>query len=200
MTTVLPAPTETATAELIVGDLIELLQAVSPFAATDLTIPMLVAIHLEGDGKEIVSSTTDRYVLGTYTVPYEGAPFVFNLAMSDVKTILPVLKGLWKRYGDRMPVTLTLKDDVLSFVTYDGEIRARSNGDDFPKVRSLLVDDANATPVEGLALNPTYMARFAKVANRTEPMRLTFTGRNKSVGVKIGERFVGLIMTMRVGG
>lgn len=184
----------TITGEVNANELATALATIAHFADPDKSIPMLNSILLEARAGRLTAVATDRYVLGTYEIPFEGHDFSALVPLVDAKALTAVLKRQYKAAR----VSLGCRDDRLTVVHYEGEVRIRLNDHDYPKWRALIPDAKDAQECTGISLSPTNIARFAKVPHaKTEPMHLFFKGRLKPVRVQIGESFVGLIMPMR---
>lgn len=170
------------------------LAAVIPLASTDKTIPMLNAVRLVGADGKLTLVTTDRYVLGTYVIEYEGPAFEFSLALDVAKK----LAATWKKSSAYEPVFIDIDEDKVTFRTFDGSTMVRIGDDDFPKWRSLIPDAEPGLPNGTIAFDPAKIALFKGIGARMEPMRLRMTGVNRPIRIDIGDYFVGLIMPMRI--
>lgn len=200
--TALPAITTTKV-EAKAAELHAALTAVVPFAGTDQTIPMLNALRLEGDATtgKLTVVATDRYVLGTYVIPYEGPSFTVNVALRDVKAALTLIKASINKFVPTLPAYIEVNEDWVSFHTWDGNLKFRKADDDYPKWRGLIPTPQTGTlglPGGEIGFNPIYMARFKGIGDKAEPMRMTMFGPLKPAVVKVGESFVGIIMPMRI--
>lgn len=173
-----------------------------PFASGDRTVPVIVSVRLEADGETLTAVATDRYTLGADTVPMDSEPFAFLLSRDDAQRLHKVLKDA----GSVDNVTLTVDGDTLTVNTGPTVLSFTAQYGEFPKWRSLLPAEDTVEPTDSVALNPEFLARFAKVAPDSGrkrkgvgavPMRITFYGKRR-VLVRVGETFYGLIMPVRV--
>lgn len=187
--------------EVKARELTAALKAITLFASTDATIPVLCHVALVADGTTLTLKATDRYVAGRYTIDYAGEPFAVSVHRTDVATILALLKP-WSGARSDATATLTMEGVRLTVATYDTSGNV-ATGDiaDLPKIDSLFPSEDGASLPDGtIAFNPAYLAKFAKVADKHEPMRLYMKGAMKPALVKIGEHFTGLIMPMHIAG
>ena len=161
----------------------------------------------------VVAVATDRFVLGVSHVVTTGdAGLGVTIAAADVKTVLKIAKTVKRDESWRL-CTLEHDDDAraVSFTFTTGEKITVSTVDaDFPRWRSLLtVDPADfGRPSAGLGVDPLKLAQFAKIAaakthvlqifpSLGAPMAGSEQPRLKTVHVRVGDDFYGLIMPVR---
>lgn len=182
------------------SDLHSALAAVLPHADTDASLPALNGVHLAVTDGVLQLRATDRYTLGTCTVPSATElpdELAYTLPLADAKRWVALLKA-----ERDAPVTLTVESDKITLETYSGSASATAPYGDFPNIAPLL---ANFTPADTaeVTLNGEYLARFAIAAralnpqDKTRRVTLTLGGPTKSAKITVGERFVGLIMPIR---
>lgn len=207
------------------GDLTGILADTIPFALDTDDLPFLNCVHIEWDGQQLHALTTDRFRVGISTWepgdigPGEEAqddmftnwgtgddPWATTLSLADAKELVKVFslgkKELqtpltldYEQERDRTTVKRS-RDTGHSAIT----IVAEGTGAEFPNVRKLLNDTDKAGRAPGLAFNARFLADFGKVRPRG-PLELKFTGKQGDglTHVRIGDRFVGGIVPIRLG-
>lgn len=208
--------TETTVAPLIeagVGmvspvDLHKGLTAVLPFAGTDDTLPMLCAVEITSRDGYLTFATTDRYTLGTYRVKWEGGDVNALLPAKEAKELARFAKDMAREYrtvGEALIVSLKFTERDVQADVFGRRVTLPLMQDVmFVKWRAILPDEdalkQETGRIDMIGLNPTFLARFAKVpAGRGEPMRLILgASALKPALVKIGDDFTGLIMPVRI--
>lgn len=207
------------------SELVGLLADTIPFASTADEVPVLNAIRLEWDGKQLHAMSTDRYRIGWSTWDPDDDPdgerqddlwttwgsdgdeqWHIFVSLADAKDIVGAYRLGAKE--DDAPLTV---ERVIS--TAEGEQlmieRSRLTGysaitmvvrgvaaDPDPDIRGLLARHDATEPVKEIAFGAKLLADFSKVRPRG-PLRLTFTGETRVALVAIGERFVGAIQPVK---
>ena len=186
------------------ADLYNALKTVMVFAGNDDTVPVLTAVRLESDPLTGLTLTaTDRYTAGRVTLFYAGAPIDVLIGRREITAALPILKGMISGKGQNVAsVAIEVGGGMVRFVGLDGSsVTVFTMEGEHPKVTHLFPTEDKPSLNTPVALDPAYLARFAKVTRAArEPMRLWFHGARSPVLVKIGENFVGLIMPVRIVG
>lgn len=185
-----------STVNLPARELVAALTAVIPMAGVDDTLPILTCVHFETRDGQLHLATTDRYLLGTFRV--EGAEIEgevsANIEGRDVKDLLA-----FARKAKVAPLTLTFGEHDLTVSDFERVAIFRTFDGDFPKVWAIL-DGLGDQPETVFGVNPHKIAAFAKAAgsDKTTPIRLSLTSPVKPIRVELGDRFVGVVMPVRL--
>ena len=195
------------------GALRTILAAAVPFAGSENAMPGINAALLEGKGKWLVATATDRYALGKSRVAAEGVDgFRALVKLADAKHIL---KTFTAAKGQESPVvvSLTVQDRTTTDtakLTVDREDGLFADCDsltatyslvdgEFPKTDSLFHKWKPATERAGGGFNPQQLAKFQHVVSaHGEPIRLTIGDGSGTTIVQAGDHFLGLIMPVRL--
>jgi hypothetical protein len=202
------------------GDLTGILADVIPFACPEDELPLLNCVRLEWDGKQLHAMSTDQFRMAISTWdPYDlpahdsqddlfthwgsdDEPWSAILPLNDAKEIVKVFKLGPKE--TQVPLTVDPDGGRLKVA------RARETGYsaltavmetplyEFPDLRALLAKSDTLADIRGVAYNARFLADFGKVRQRG-PMELSFTGVTGLTHVRIGERFIGAIVPVRLG-
>lgn len=180
-------------------------------AGSDWTMPMLDGVLLyaasSDDGRVLVGTSTNRFVLGHAIAPATGdlpETFIPNV---QVKQLLSALKN-YSRTPDLLcelipgDGLLTMKlpgDVVLPAMTVTVKLGDKVN---FPQVANIFTRDIE--PGEGtISFNPRYMAAFCAIARRrNEDLRIELSHADKKHAgspsrIFIGESYKGIFMPIR---
>ena len=190
----------TVAGQVPAADLAAALNAVLPMADTDETLPVLTCVKFETRDGQLVLVTTNRYLLGTYRLDWEGG---------EVDALLPgraarELLAFAKRVDKRLPITLTFGVRELEAADYERKATFPLDLDrEFVKWAAIMPEH---TPDRiAFGLNPAFLARFVPASGATpskpggaEPMRLSLGSPVKPIRVEIGDRFVGVAMPVRL--
>lgn len=180
------------TGEVASTELVAALTAVLPLTLKDDTLPMLGAVKFESDGDELLLAATDRYVLGTYRVPWDGGHVDAVVRGDGARDLLA-----WARKAEKFaPIRLTFGEREVEAFGYDRRATFPLYDGEFVRWRAILPEDDPADIVFGL--NKEFIGRFAKAGEKGETMRVSFRSPAKPLRVQIGERFDGLIMPVRL--
>lgn len=187
--------------------LVRALRSVAPFTSADKWgIDILRCIRLDADGDTLTVVATDRYVLGSYRVAYTGPTFGASVPVADAKRVADAVAA----HGKANPhlqhfYALTVDGDTLT-VSWAGVHLITVSLDvvsHFPAWRALIPDVVDAGHGGIVAVNPVYLARFAKVEPAEgkkggTPMTMRLRDALKPVRIDIGDVFTGLIMPVRI--
>lgn len=175
------------------------LTAVLPHAAKPADVaPILAGVQLRSDGTTVTLAATDRYTLGTWALPIQAPEFEVVLPVSEVRRLL---KSIDRK--SIVPLTFVIGDQAVQVDDGRGSLLTLTVEEGtFPKWPALIPAEHGKTEVEAVAYNPTYIGRYAKAADRNEPMRMAWgpKGANGPCVVTVGEHFVGLIMPVSLAG
>lgn len=202
------------------GDLTGVLADVLPFVSPDEDLPMLNAVRVEWDGKQLHALATDRYRVAWSTWDPDDDP-IDGEVQDDLFTTWGGADAAWtitvpaddvgalvKNYRlpkkeQRTPLTVGYETGRLQVArareTGHSALTAVVDGLDgpnmvYPDLRKFLSDHDVLELIDHAMFSARYMADFAKVRNRG-PMELKFT--SVLTHVSIGPRFVGAIMPIR---
>ena len=175
----------------------------------DTNLPQILSIALRVDGDRLLMYATDRYTISRFTMPCSGgwgAPLLLRPAQ---------FRALHLFLGEAQkgePVKLT-RDGVRVLAETTHMTTALPGWpavDPFAEewLSSVSVGQieewyaATPGPVEKIGLNPSLVARYAKVSKLLrqgyETSTWTFVAPNKPVRVDIGPDFAGLVMPIRL--
>lgn len=211
------------TVTITTADFVGLLSDAIPFAFGDDDLPAINTVRLHWDGTMLHAQATDRYRIAWSKWHPDDEPerdyqadLLAQVGSGDDpwQVLIPLDEAQHLVKTFKLPpkeafAVLTLDVDVerltvkRSRETGHCAIRVDVEGRDvadWPDVNSFLSSHDVVSKVDGMALNPKFIADFAKVRSRGCPLSLRFTGDDSAVLVSIGERFVGSIMPVREGG
>jgi DNA polymerase-3 subunit beta len=147
-------------------------------AGRDDTLPLLTGVRIELEGSSMTLLATDRYRLAIKELTWRpDSPDGSLQALVPAKTLADTAKTLGPLGGD---VVVALArggagEGMIGFVGGTRRTTSRLLDGEFPKVRNLLPDTHSARariPVAGLT---EVVRRVALVAERTTPVRLSFS-------------------------
>jgi len=142
------------------------------------TLPLLTGVRVELEGAMMTLLATDRYRLAIKELPWRpDAPEASLQALVPAKTLADTAKALGPLGGD-VTVALSrggLGEGMIGFVGGERRTTSRLLDGEFPKVRNLLPDHHNARARIPVAALVEVVRRVALVAERTTPVRLSFS-------------------------
>jgi len=147
-------------------------------AGRDDTLPLLTGVRVELEGALMTLLATDRYRLAIKELPWHPeTPDASLQALVPAKILADTAKTLGPLGGD---VTVALArggigEGMIGFVGGARRTTSRLLDGDFPKVRNLLPDHHNAQARMPVATLVEVVRRVALVAERTTPIRLSFS-------------------------
>jgi hypothetical protein len=208
MTVLTDAP-GTPEAQLLVTDLHKVLHNAHLFVHKGDEIPSINGVYLESTGTHLVATGTDRFMLGASAVAYADEKWTTLLPLAHVTTLLAVLKasshraGPWKSAtvklspeGYRLKVAVPTDDIKFSFPT------ARRHDDkiEFPLWKQLLKEPTEpiTDTTRKMCVDAQKLAKFSRVKADRHVMEITVRNPNKSMRVRMGSDFIGLIMPIRI--
>ena len=172
-----------------------------PLTGDDYMLPVLNALHIRSEGGDLITTATDRFVVGVKRTPGAFGEFEILLPVASARSILRAFKPM--RSADP-ELTLEVVDFRLyistagAFVDFD-EARigyALCDGQ-FPKVKSVIQDALAAEPDHAesnvAAFSPVFLGRFAAFG----PTLAIKVQRRGPTVVTNGVDFVGAIMPRR---
>jgi DNA polymerase III subunit beta len=147
-------------------------------AGRDDTLPLLTGVRVELEGSTMTLLATDRYRLAIKELEWRPeAPDASLHALVPAKILADTAKTLGPLGGD-VTVALTrggIGEGMIGFVGGARRTTSRLLDGDFPKVRNLLPDHHSAQARIPVAALVEVVRRVALVAERTTPVRLSFS-------------------------
>lgn len=147
-------------------------------AGRDDTIPMLTGVRLELEGSTLSLLATDRYRAAIREIEWRPQEDGVSMqALVPARTLADTAKTLGPLGGD---VTVALSrggvgEGMIGFIGGARRTTSRLLDPDFPKIRSLFPEQHNARAKLNVAMLTEVVKRVALVADRTTPVRLSFT-------------------------
>jgi DNA polymerase-3 subunit beta len=147
-------------------------------AGRDDTLPLLTGVRVEIEGDTMTLLATDRYRLAIRELTWRpDAPDATMAALVPAKTLADTAKTLGALGGS---VTLALSrggagEGMIGFMGGTRRTTSRLLDGDFPKVRNLLSDHHSATARISIPALIEVVKRVSLVAERTSPIRLSFS-------------------------
>jgi DNA polymerase-3 subunit beta len=147
-------------------------------AGRDDTLPMLTGVRLELEGTKLTLLATDRYRLAVREIEWRpDVPDMTLAALVPARTLDDTAKTLGPLGGS---VTVALSrggagEGMIGFAGGARRTTSRLLDGDFPKVRALLPDTHNAQARIPVAALNEVVRRVGLVAERTTPVRLSFS-------------------------
>ena len=190
------------------SDLRKAIRYATPHAAKTDAVPVLSGINFRASkgSTEVIVSATDRFTLAMIPVPLSvPAPDDVNLTLPAKELValpLHVLSGL-----SRAAVSERADSRFVHVEAFDANIAPYAllavDGE-FPRNLETIVPTETGA-IEGVALNPTHMARFAPArwpglpAGGTPRVDLTFATNHRPIRVSVPDLpdMVALIMPLR---
>ncbi|MGH3546208.1 MAG: DNA polymerase III subunit beta [Mycobacteriales bacterium] len=148
-------------------------------AGRDDTLPMLTGVHIEIDGPQLSLLATDRYRLAIRELPWRpGSLEEHRYALVPARTLADTAKTL--AGGAEVAIALSENESNTAggLIGFTGDSRrttTRLLDGEYPKVRSLLPDSYHAQARLNTAEAIEVVKRVALVAERSAPVRLTFS-------------------------
>ncbi|MFF2038999.1 hypothetical protein ACFVVX_01120 [Kitasatospora sp. NPDC058170] len=185
------------------ADLPRIIRQLTPHIATDDTLPPIHGIYLEATGTHLFAAATDRYTFAlTRREAPEPEPWKAFIAHAD----LTALRALFPTR--RRPADLTLTYRRGCTRTPDGRLTVgdgaraldlsahASLASKFPKWRPLFAAALAAEPRQDTeaCYNADFLARWAKAADRHQPLTTWTAGPGKPLLIAAGHDFLGLHM------
>jgi DNA polymerase III subunit beta len=149
-------------------------------AGKDETLPMMTGVRIELNGSILALLATDRYRLAIAEIDWRpDDPQVSANALVPARTLADTAKALGALGGDLVLALATgdANDGMIGFAA--GERRTTSrllDGANYPPVRNLFPASHTAQARVGVATLLEVVKRVSLVAERTTPVRLSFSG------------------------
>ncbi|HEU4423857.1 MAG TPA: DNA polymerase III subunit beta [Pilimelia sp.] len=148
-------------------------------AGRDETLPMMTGVRVELNGSTLAMLATDRYRLAMREMQWRpDDPEISLNALVPARTLADTAKALGPLGGD-VTVALAHGGAGEGMVGFAGGTRRTTSrlldGANYPPVRSLFPDTHNAQARVGVPALTEVVRRVALVAERTTPVRLSFS-------------------------
>jgi DNA polymerase-3 subunit beta len=147
-------------------------------AGRDETLPLMTGVRMEIEGETITLLATDRYRLALREITWRpDDPQAHMQALVPARTLADTAKTLGSGGGD---VTIALArgtsgEGMIGFAGGTRRTTSRLLDGDYPKVRSLFPDHHIARAFVPAAALAEVVKRVSLVAERTTPVRLSFS-------------------------
>lgn len=147
-------------------------------AGRDETIPMLTGVRMELEGETLSLLATDRYRAAIRELTWRpNDPAASLHALVPARTLHDTAKTLGPLGGD---VTVALSrggvgEGMIGFAGGSRRTTSRLLDPDFPKIRALFPEQHNAWARMNVGALTEVVKRVALVADRTTPVRLSFS-------------------------
>ena len=179
------------------GDMLELLEGVSTHADKGkYCLRALNSVEIKGDGGRLSARATDRYRAIVGEIAGEGADLEPSLiALDDIKRIIALAKG-----NKLSRITLTRLSNLLTVSVNGSTITVELLDERYPPNFDDTFNKGEPSPVEVIAINPAFMADYAKIGKKGQPVKLQFRGANMPIHIGLtGEAVTwrALLMPMR---
>ena len=179
------------------GLLLELLEGVSSHAGKDKSLPVLNAVEIEGGGGLLIARATDRYrLIEGQARALDGSLDKALISLENIKRIIALAKE-----NKSYLVSITRLGDALTVSSRGDSVNLMLREGTFPPTEQLFTDsEGEPSAIEGVALNPAFMADYAKIAGKGAAIKIYFTGENKPMRVRITSDTIvwrALLMPMR---
>jgi DNA polymerase III sliding clamp (beta) subunit (PCNA family) len=179
------------------AQLLELLEGVSSHAGKDKSLPVLNAVEIEGGGGAFTARATDRYrLIEGQARALEGSLDKALISLENIKRIIALTKE-----NKSYLVSITRLGDALTVSSRGDSVNLMLREGTFPPTEQLFTDsEGEPSAIEGVALNPAFMADYAKIAGKGAAIKIYFTGENKPMRVRITSdtiKWRALLMPMR---
>lgn len=149
-------------------------------AGKDETLPMMTGVRVELNGQSLALLATDRYRLAVAEIDWRpDDPQVSANALVPARTLADTAKALGALGGELVLALATgdANEGMIGFAA--GERRTTSrllDGANYPPVRNLFPASHTAQAKVGVATLLEVVKRVSLVAERTTPVRLSFSG------------------------
>lgn len=146
-------------------------------AGRDDSLPTLTGVHVEINQDTITLAATDRYRLAVREVHWQPTqPSLETSALLRARTLAEAAKSLTGTKNVSISLAPSASHDRLAgFVSEGKSMTSRILDGTFPPYRHLLPQDVTTTAVVEVAPFLDSVRRVALVADKTVPLRLSFT-------------------------
>jgi DNA polymerase III sliding clamp (beta) subunit (PCNA family) len=180
------------------SDLLELLEGASTHADRGKnSLRALSSVEIWGEGGRLFARATDRYraIVGEIAGDYADlAPSL--IALDDIKRVISLAK-VSKLYR----ITLTRVNNLLTVSVSGSAITLELLDDNYPPSFDNLFDKGESSSMEMIAINPLFVADYAKIVGKDQPVKLEFRGAGNPIHIGLKGNAVewrALLMPMRI--
>jgi DNA polymerase III sliding clamp (beta) subunit (PCNA family) len=191
---------EIATDSVTVGavELLELLEGVSTHADRGKNcLRALSSVQIWGEGGRLSARATDRYRAIVGEIAGEGADLTPSLiALDDIKRVISLAKD-----SKLARLTLTRVANLLTVSVSGSAITIQLLDDNYPPSFDDIFSKGEPSPMEMIAINPAFMADYAKIVGKGNAVKLEFRGAGMPIHIGLtGEAVTwrALLMPMRI--
>ena len=189
---------ESESVEVSAVALIELLEGTGTHSSKDKSLRALNSVQLESVSGYLLARATDRFRLIEGRIELESGDLSTTLiSFDDVKRVIAIAKE-GKVSGK---VSLARIGDLLTVSINGSAITLTVLEANYPPSFDDLLNKSEREPLGEIAINPAFMADYAKVAGKGNAVRLEFMGKGKPMIIHLPITKVewrALLMPMRV--
>jgi len=180
------------------GELLELLEGASTHADKGKnSLRALSSVQIWGESGRLSARATDRYRAIVGEIAGEGADLAPSLiSLDDAKRIISLAKA-----SKLARITLTRVNNLLTVSVSGSAITLELLDERYPPSFEDIFTRGAPSGMEMIAINPAYMADYAKIVGKGDPVRLEFRGFGMPIHIGLtGEAVTwrALLMPMRV--
>jgi DNA polymerase III sliding clamp (beta) subunit (PCNA family) len=188
---------ESESVEVSAVALIELLEGTGTHSSKDKSLRALNSVQLESVSGYLLARATDRFRLIEGRIELESGDLSTTLiSFDDVKRVIAIAKE-GKVSGK---VSLARIGDLLTVSINGSAITLTVLEANYPPSFDDLLNKSEREPLGEIAINPAFMADYAKVAGKGNAVRLEFMGKGKPIIIHLPVTKVewrALLMPMR---
>ncbi|HLV58086.1 MAG TPA: DNA polymerase III subunit beta [Natronosporangium sp.] len=146
-------------------------------AGKDETLPMMTGVRVELNGTTLALLATDRYRLAVSEIDWQpDDPQISANALVPARTLAETAKSLGALGGELVLALAPGGDGMIGFSAGDRRTTSRLlDGTNYPPVRNLFPTSHTAQARVGTAALLEVVKRVSLVAERTTPVRLSFS-------------------------
>jgi DNA polymerase III sliding clamp (beta) subunit (PCNA family) len=189
---------ESESVEVSAVALIELLEGTGTHSSKDKSLRALNSVQLESVSGYLLARATDRFRLIEGRIELESGDLSTTLiSFDDVKRVIAIAKeGKVSR-----KVSLARIGDLLTVSINGSAITLTVLDANYPPSFDDLLNKSERESLGEIAINPAFMADYAKVAGKGNAVRLEFMGKGKPIIIHLPVTKVewrALLMPMRI--
>lgn len=179
-------------------ELLELLEGASTHADKGkYCLRALNSVEIKSEGGRLSARATDRYRAIVGEIEGEGEDLAPSLiALDDIKRVISLAKD-----SKLARLTLTRVNNLLTVSVSGSAITLELLDDNYPPSFNNLFDKGEPSPMEMIAINPAFMADYAKIVEKGDPVKMEFRGAGMPIHIGLkGDKveWRALLMPMRI--